>query len=380
MYVITAPVKAGNPSTSRGRAPPDAGLRALGHPAARPRRAPPDHRRSAGHTAPFYAEPVVHAQRGLRAFAAYFAARRDRHLRVKDDFKAQGPRSDTFAVPFGDHGQRSSKAHGWSSSSTSCSPPSSARLRPGRRQRAALHAADRSGVPLRAVHGDDDRRAARLARAPRPGDPRHEGGAGSAPADRPRARAAARGPAQPAWSRSQTKPRKAKTTCRGRSRARSPSTAACAPRRGAALEAAAVRRGANEGAGGHLPRLPRRARRRPDTPPLDEDQRAHRAHLPAHDRRRHGPREVHPLPRAADRPGPLVPCAFDAADGDRRRHRRREHDDHLGAVTAGRQPDRRLPRAARRRRLQADVVDRGAGAAARTGRRASRSRRSTGAA
>ena len=240
-------------------------------------------------------EPLLHPQRrASRRFAAYSQRVATDVYEVKDDFKAQGLSSNTFAVPFGDHGQSAKDPRVEKFLDELLATPVPRDVHPGRRQRAALHAADRPGVPLRAVHGDDDRRAARLARPARSGDPRRAGGGMSMrlPVVLTLAALLAAG-AQPA-----TAAKPAADEGEDHLPRAGPAVAHVRPRCPRDVRRAALEGGGGEaraeGAGRDLSRLPRRPRRRADAPAVDDDQRAHRAHLPADDRRRHRPREVRP--------------------------------------------------------------------------------------
>ena len=58
-----------------------------------------------GDVGPFYANASFTRSDGFETFAAYSQRVATDVYEVKDDFKAQGLSSNTFAVPFGDHGQ-----------------------------------------------------------------------------------------------------------------------------------------------------------------------------------------------------------------------------------------------------------------------------------
>jgi hypothetical protein len=108
MYVITAPVKEGNPfhlSWSELHRMQDSGrwdIQPHAHDGHRLIVTDPQ-----GATAPFYAGRAFTRSEGFESFAAYTQRVATDVYALKDDFKAQGLGSDTFAVPFGDHGQSS---------------------------------------------------------------------------------------------------------------------------------------------------------------------------------------------------------------------------------------------------------------------------------
>lgn len=106
MYVITAPVKAGNPFHLSWRELHR--MQRSGRWDIQPH-AHDGHRRivvdPAGDTEPFYAARRYTRTDGVESFAAYTQRVATDIYDVKDDFKDQGLNADTFAVPFGDHGQ-----------------------------------------------------------------------------------------------------------------------------------------------------------------------------------------------------------------------------------------------------------------------------------
>ena len=108
MYVITAPVKAGNPfhlSWDELHRMQDSGrwdIQPHAHDGHRLITIDPQ-----GDTAPFYAARAYTRSEGFESFAAYTQRVATDIYALKDDFKAQGLGSETFAVPFGDHGQSS---------------------------------------------------------------------------------------------------------------------------------------------------------------------------------------------------------------------------------------------------------------------------------
>jgi len=108
MYVITAPVKAGNPfhlSWSELHRMQDSGrwdIQPHAHDGHRLITIDP-----AGDTAPFYASRAYTRSEGFESFAEYTQRVATDIYALKDDFKAQGLGSQTLAVPFGDHGQTS---------------------------------------------------------------------------------------------------------------------------------------------------------------------------------------------------------------------------------------------------------------------------------
>ena len=59
----------------------------------------------AGRVGPFYANPAFTRSDGLEGFAQYTQRVASDIYALKDDFRAQGMDSQTFAVPFGDRGQ-----------------------------------------------------------------------------------------------------------------------------------------------------------------------------------------------------------------------------------------------------------------------------------
>ena len=62
----------------------------------------------AGDTGPFYANQKYTTSEGYEPFAAYTQRVASDIYALKDEFRAQGFDSQTFAVPFGDHGQSAS--------------------------------------------------------------------------------------------------------------------------------------------------------------------------------------------------------------------------------------------------------------------------------
>lgn len=108
MYVITAPVKAGNPfhlSWSELHRMQDSGrwdIQPHAHDGHRLIVTDPQ-----GDTGPFYASRAFTRSEGFETFAAYTQRVASDIYALKDDFKAQGLGSETFAVPYGDHGQSS---------------------------------------------------------------------------------------------------------------------------------------------------------------------------------------------------------------------------------------------------------------------------------
>ncbi len=109
MYVITGPVKAGNAfhlswsELHRMQASGRWDIQPHAHDGHRNVVIDPD-----GRTAPFYANRRFTASGGFESFSAYTQRVATDIYDVKDDFKAQGLASETFAMPFGDHGQSSS--------------------------------------------------------------------------------------------------------------------------------------------------------------------------------------------------------------------------------------------------------------------------------
>ncbi len=106
MYVITAPVKAGNAfhlSWSELHRMQRSGrwdIQPHAHAGHRTVVTDP-----AGDSGPFYANRRYTKTDGIETFPAYTQRVATDIYDVKDDFKNQGLDSDTFAVPFGDHGQ-----------------------------------------------------------------------------------------------------------------------------------------------------------------------------------------------------------------------------------------------------------------------------------
>jgi len=106
MYVITAPVKAGNAfhlSWEELHRMQDSGrwdIQPHAHDGHRLITTDPE-----GDSGPFYSNLAFTRSDGFETFAAYSQRVATDIYEVKDDFKAQGLSSATFAVPFGDHGQ-----------------------------------------------------------------------------------------------------------------------------------------------------------------------------------------------------------------------------------------------------------------------------------
>ena len=164
MYVITAPVKAGNAfHLSWSELHRMQRLRPLGHPAARRTTA----------TALIVTDPAGRRRRRSTRTAATPAATASRRSRrTRSASRPTSTTSRTTSRRRASRRRRSpcrSATTGRARRTRACEPFLDDLLatqfrvvvHPGRRQRPALHAADRAGVPLRAVHGDDDRRAAR---------------------------------------------------------------------------------------------------------------------------------------------------------------------------------------------------------------------------
>ncbi len=326
MYVITAPVKAGNPfhlSWSELHRMQNSGrwdIQPHAHDGHRLIVTDP-----AGDTGAVL--------RGPRATPAATASSRSPPTRsaspptsttLKDDFKAQGLGSDTFAVPFGDHGQSVDATRASSSSWTSCSRPSS-----------ASRSSSRTAT-TRATRGPPVRRSATSC-SPRPRRTRCTGGScGTTRRPRTRRREHEDAPVHRARARrgrSARPPRPRPPPSRSPSR-RPRAARAMIPRtltfergvratsgvlRWKPAKAAARRRRHGAAAGRDLPRLSRRPRRRADAALSMSINvrvgRTYRLTIGAVAR----PREVDPLPRADRRAGPLLPCALDAAAGERRR-------------------------------------------------------------
>jgi len=106
MYVITGPVKAGNAfhlSWEELHRMHDSGrwdIQPHAHDGHRLITTDP-----AGDSGPFYSNLAYTRSDGFETFATYSQRVATDVYEVKDDFKAQGISSNTFAVPFGDHGQ-----------------------------------------------------------------------------------------------------------------------------------------------------------------------------------------------------------------------------------------------------------------------------------
>jgi biofilm PGA synthesis lipoprotein PgaB len=109
MYVITAPVSAGNAfhlswrELHRMQASGRWDVQPHAHDGHRMIVADP-----AGDTAPYYAAPRYTRSDGMETFAAYTQRVATDIYALKDEFRAQGFDAQTFAVPFGDHGQNAS--------------------------------------------------------------------------------------------------------------------------------------------------------------------------------------------------------------------------------------------------------------------------------
>ena len=129
----------------------------------------------AGTTAPFYANRRYTRSDGFETFAAYTQRVATDVYDVKDDFRRQNIPSETFAVPYGDHGQHAADPRIPRFLDDLLATQFRVVFVQAAGERPALHAAGRRRRAVRGAHGHDDRRAARLARAARPGERGDEG-------------------------------------------------------------------------------------------------------------------------------------------------------------------------------------------------------------